>query len=193
MFLNRLRNFTLLSKTLRKTHTDKTLTMESLYRKELGFIKRVEFNNPDPNKKLKRFDIYRFDSENTENPAKFMSYYIDLKECGPMVLDALIKIKDEYDASLSFRRSCREGICGSCSMNIDGRNTLACLSYIDTNTDLPSTVRPLPYFSVVRDLVVDMTNFYTQYKSINPYLQRKTPKVRYSKVIFRNLDKKNII
>jgi succinate dehydrogenase (ubiquinone) iron-sulfur subunit len=106
-----------------------------------------------------------------------MSYYIDLKECGPMVLDALIKIKDEMDPTLSFRRSCREGICGSCSMNIDGRNTLACLSYIDTNADLPSNIKPLPYFNVVRDLVVDMTNFYTQYKSINPYLQRKTPKV----------------
>jgi succinate dehydrogenase (ubiquinone) iron-sulfur subunit len=163
--------------------------MESIYKNHLGFLKRIEFNKSDPNKKLKRFDIFRFDSEDINHPAKYMSYHIDLKECGPMVLDALIKIKDEYDPTLSFRRSCREGICGSCSMNIDGRNTLACLSYIDTDTELPSYVRPLPYFNVVRDLVVDMTNFYTQYKSIHPYLQRKTPKVLI--LIIRNQDKKN--
>ena len=74
-------------------------------------------------------------------------------------------------------RSCREGICGSCSMNIDGRNTLACLSYIDNDISRPSYVLPLPYFMVMRDLVVDMTNFYTQYKAIQPVLIRKTPKV----------------
>jgi succinate dehydrogenase (ubiquinone) iron-sulfur subunit len=179
MFFNKLvfkNNITKFSKVYKKRHTEKTTTLESIYKEKLGFLKRVEFNTPDPNKKLKRFDIYRFDSEN-KGSANIMSYYIDLKECGPMVLDALIKIKDEMDPTLSFRRSCREGICGSCSMNIDGRNTLACLSYIDTNADLPSNIKPLPYFNVVRDLVVDMTNFYTQYKSINPYLQRKSPKV----------------
>jgi hypothetical protein len=128
-------------------------------------------------KGMKRFDIYRYDGESNDVTKKINTYYIDLKECGPMVLDALIKIKDEIDPTLSFRRSCREGICGSCSMNIDGRNTLACLSYIDTNIDRPSNVMPLPYFAVVRDLVVDMTTFYMQYKAIHPVLMRKTPKV----------------
>ena len=91
--------------------------------------------------------------------------------------NALTKIKDEMDPTLTFRRSCREGICGSCSMSIDGRNTLACLSYIDTDICAPSTVKPLPFFTVMKDLVVDMTNFYMQYKAITPVLLRKTPKV----------------
>jgi hypothetical protein len=133
--------------------------------------------NKEDKKNLKRFDIYRFDIENTENPKKIVSYYVDLKDCGQMLLDALIKIKDEIDPSLTFRRSCREGICGSCSMNIDGRNTLACLSYINPDLEAPSTVYPLPYFSVLKDLVVDMTNFYMQYKQIHPVLRRKTDKV----------------
>ena len=146
----------------------------------LSESEREDFNNnltPEQKDKMKRFDIYRFDPENLESPKKVMSYYLDLKECGPMVLDALIQIKDEVDHTLTFRRSCREGICGSCSMNIDGRNTLACLSYIDTDLRKPSKVNPLPYFSVLKDLVVDMTNFYIQYKAIHPVLMRKTPKV----------------
>jgi succinate dehydrogenase (ubiquinone) iron-sulfur subunit len=141
---------------------------------------REDFQNnltQEQKDKMKRFDIYRFDPENLDSPKKVMSYYLNLKECGPMVLDALIQIKDEMDTTLTFRRSCREGICGSCSMNIDGRNTLACLSYIDTDLSRPSKVNPLPYFSVLKDLVVDMTNFYIQYKAIHPVLMRKTPKV----------------
>merc|ERR1711935_639220 len=89
-----------------------------------------------------------------------------------MVLDALIKIKNEQDPTLTFRRSCREGICGSCAMNIDGTNTLACLSYIDQeNPSKASKVYPLPHMYVVKDLVPDMSNFYEQYKSIQPWLQ----------------------
>jgi hypothetical protein len=147
------------------------------FRDKTHIAHRIDFNKPDPNKKMKRFDVYRFDPNNFTDPSKVNSYYIDLTECGPMVLDALIKIKDEFDPTLAFRRSCREGICGSCSMNIDGRNTLACLSYIDTDIDRSSKINPLPYFQVIKDLVVDMTHFYSQYKSIQPYLQRKTPKV----------------
>jgi hypothetical protein len=126
--------------------------------------------------KLKKFEIYRYNPEE-EDGKEILSYYVDLNECGPMILDALIHIKDDKDSTLAFRRSCREGICGSCSMNIDGRNTLACLAYIDKNLDEPSRVMPLPYFSVIRDLVVDMTNFYIQYKSIHPVLMRKNDKV----------------
>ena len=100
-----------------------------------------------------------------------VDFPVNLSECGPMVLDALIKIKNEQDSSLTFRRSCREGICGSCSMNIDGVNTLACLAHIDV--DKPTTViYPLPHMHIVKDLVPDMNNFYAQYKSIKPWLQR---------------------
>ncbi len=147
---------------------------------KMSDIDRVEFLNnltEEQKQQMKRFDIFRFDPENLDAPKKVMTYYVNLKECGPMVLDALIQIKDEMDQTLTFRRSCREGICGSCSMNIDGRNTLACLSYIDTDISRPSKINPLPYFTVLKDLVVDMTNFYIQYKAIHPVLMRKTPKV----------------
>jgi len=98
------------------------------------------------------------------------SYTIDVNKCGPMMLDVLFKIKDEQDTSLSFRRSCREGICGSCAMNINGRNTLACLCKVD-RAEAITKVAPLPHMHVIRDLVVDMSNFYAQYKSIRPYLE----------------------
>lgn len=97
-----------------------------------------------------------------------------MKTCGPMFLDALIKIKDTIDSTLSFRRSCREGICGSCAMNLDGRHHLACLCLVPK--DGKSVVSPLMGMFVLKDLVVDMTHFYTQYKSIDPYLKRKTHK-----------------
>jgi succinate dehydrogenase (ubiquinone) iron-sulfur subunit len=126
-------------------------------------------------KNRKRFNIHKYDPSES-HIKKIVSYHVDIKDCGPMILDALIHIKDDIDPSLSFRRSCREGICGSCSMNVDGRNTLACLSYIDKDLTTESQILPLPYFAIVRDLVVDMTNFYMQYKSIMPVLQRKTEK-----------------
>ena len=139
----------------------------------------IEFDQgltPEQKKERKEFLIFRYDPSNSKQKV-MMKYYVDLKECGPMTLDALIYIKDEIDSTLAFRRSCREGICGSCSMNIDGKNTLACLSYIDKDISHRSIIYPLPYFSNVRDLVVDMTNFYMQYKSITPVLKRKTEKV----------------
>ena len=92
---------------------------------------------------------------------------------GKMVLDALFKIKNEQDSTLTFRRSCREGICGSCSMNIDGKNNLACLSRIDPDCSKETKIYPLPHMYVVKDLVPDMTNFYAQYKSIEPWLKQK--------------------
>ena len=121
---------------------------------------------------MKRFDIYRSNPNDPDDKPKYMTYYIDMKKCGPMILDALIKIKDEVDPTLSFRRSCREGICGSCSMNIDGRHHLACLSHVAKNNDR-SVISPLMFMFVLKDLVVDMSHFYAQYKSIEPYLKRK--------------------
>jgi len=118
---------------------------------------------------LKYFKIYRWDPDTGEKP--YMSTYpVDLNECGPMVLDALIKIKNEQDPGLTFRRSCREGICGSCAMNIDGGNTLACLSYIDKSSSA-SNIYPLPHMYVIKDLVPDLNNIYEQYRSIEPWLQ----------------------
>jgi succinate dehydrogenase/fumarate reductase iron-sulfur protein len=112
------------------------------------------------------FKIYRWNPETTKKP-HISIYPIKKTDCGPMVLDALILIKDKQDCSLSFRRSCREGICGSCAMNIDGTNTLACLRPIDWNKNTIK-VYPLPHMFVIKDLVIDMTNFYAQYKSIQP-------------------------
>ena len=119
--------------------------------------------------RVRRFRVYRWDPEAGQNP-RYDTFEIDLDQCGPMVLDALIKIKNEVDPTLTFRRSCREGICGSCSMNMNGRNGLACTTAIE---DLKGEVRitPLPHMEVVKDLVPDFTHFYAQYASIRPWLQ----------------------
>ncbi|CAK9162415.1 unnamed protein product [Ilex paraguariensis] len=136
-----------------------------------------------PTTNLKTFQIYRWSPENPQNP-ELQDYQIDLKDCGPMVLDALIKIKNEMDPTLTFRRSCREGICGSCAMNIDGCNGLACLTKIPSGSS--STITPLPHMFVIKDLVVDMTNFYNQYKSIEPWLKRKNPPSALGKEILQS-------
>ena len=123
--------------------------------------------------RVKQFAVYRYDPDSGENP-RVDTYEVDLDACGPMVLDALIKIKNDIDPTLTFRRSCREGICGSCAMNIDGGNTLACTKSI---ADVSGAVRiyPLPHMPVVKDLVPDLTNFYAQDASIKPWLQTRTP------------------
>jgi succinate dehydrogenase (ubiquinone) iron-sulfur subunit len=109
---------------------------------------------------MKRIDVYRSNPNDPEDRPKYMSYYIDPKKCGPMFLDALIKIKEDIDPTLSFRRSCREGICGSCAMNIDGRHHLACLCAIPKGNMEKSTVSPLMFMFVLKDLVTDMSHFY---------------------------------
>lgn len=127
-------------------------------------------------KKEKTFEIYRWNPERPDEKPHMQTYTVDMSSCGPMVLDALIKIKNEIDPTLTFRRSCREGICGSCAMNIGGTNTLACISKIDTDSSKPVKIYPLPHMYVVKDLVPDMNNFYNQYRSIQPWLQRKNEK-----------------
>jgi succinate dehydrogenase (ubiquinone) iron-sulfur subunit len=121
------------------------------------------------NKNIKLFQIYRYNPDKDNSKPHTQIYSIDTKMCGPMVLDALVKIKNEQDSTLTFRRSCREGICGSCAMNIDGVNTLACLSKID-NTKTKTAIYPLPHMQIIKDLVPDLNNFYNQYKSIKPWL-----------------------
>ncbi len=124
-------------------------------------------------KRPKSFKVYRYDPDSGANP-RYDTYTIDLDKCGPMVLDALIKIKNETDPTLTFRRSCREGICGSCSMNMNGRNGLACTTAIE---DIKGEVRitPLPHMEVVKDLVPDLTHVYAQLASIEPWLKAVTP------------------
>ena len=109
------------------------------------------------------FKIYR----NNNGKTRMDSFKINTKDCGPMVLDGLIHIKNNMDKTLGFRRSCREGICGSCAMNINGKNTLACLCPIDDKIN----IYPLPHMPILKDLIPDMKNFYKQYKEIKPWLK----------------------
>ena len=120
-------------------------------------------------KELREYRIYRWNPDDGENP-RIDTYYVDIADCGPMILDALIWIKNKIDPTLTFRRSCREGVCGSCSMNIGGTNTLACTLHAD---DAPERIAiyPLPHLPVIKDLVPDLTNFYAQHASVQPYLQ----------------------
>ena len=128
---------------------------------------------PEGAKRPRTFRVYRWDPDSGETP-RVDSYTVDLDDCGPMVLDAVIKIKNEVDPTLTFRRSCREGVCGSCAMNIDGTNTLACTRFTD---DIKGDVKiyPLPHMKVVKDLVPDLTDAYAQYASIEPWLKTETP------------------
>ena len=134
--------------------------------------KGKEYPLEDDCENKKGFSIYRWSPDDDENP-RTDYYEIDLSKCGPMVLDAIIKIKNEIDPTLTFRRSCREGICGSCAMNIDGVNTLACTKSID---DIKGDIKisPLPHQPVIKDLVPDLTNFYEQHRSVQPWLKTKS-------------------
>ncbi len=128
---------------------------------------------PEGATNTKTFKVYRWDPDTGENP-RIDSFDLDMDNTGPMVLDALIAIKDKTDSSVTFRRSCREGICGSCSMNIDGTNTLACIKPIDEiKGDV--NIYPLPHMPVVKDLIPDLTQAYAQYASIKPWLQSDKP------------------
>jgi len=129
--------------------------------------------------RLKKFAIYRWNPEEPGQKPHLQEYTVDLNKSGMMVLDALIKIKNEQDPGLTFRRSCREGICGSCAMNINGTNTLACLCKIDDNLGKTTKIYPLPHMFVIKDLIPDMSNFYAQYKSIEPFLKRKDADIKF--------------
>ncbi len=120
----------------------------------------------------KTFRVYRWNPDDGNNP-RVDSFEIDLDSCGPMVLDAIIKIKNEIDASLTFRRSCREGICGSCAMNIDGTNTLACIKPIrEIKGDI--VINPLPHLPVIKDIVPDLDHFFAQYATIRPWIRTQS-------------------
>jgi succinate dehydrogenase iron-sulfur subunit len=124
-------------------------------------------------KNVREYKVYRWNPDDGKNP-RIDTYQVNRDECPPMVLDALIWIKNTIDPTLTFRRSCREGVCGSCAMNIDGTNTLACTKSMDEIKG-PVRVYPLPHMPVVKDLVPDLNQFYAQYASIEPWLHTKTP------------------
>ncbi len=132
-----------------------------------------EYDSSEGSKDSKTFAIYRWNPDSGEKPS-IDKYTIDLNKCGPMVLDAIIYIKNEIDSTLTFRRSCREGICGSCAMNIDGTNTLACTKSIQS-VKKAVKIYPLPHMKVTKDLVPDLTQFYSQYASIKPWLKSDPP------------------
>ena len=128
---------------------------------------------------VRRFRIYRWDQDDGKNP-RLDTFELDMDACGPMVLDALIKIKNEVDSTLAFRRSCREGVCGSCAFNINGTNTLACITNL---ADLKGAVRiyPLPHLPVIKDLVPDLDLLYAQYEAIQPWLKTDSAAVLRSR------------
>ena len=105
-----------------------------------------------------------------------------------MVLDALIEIKNNQDSTLTFRRSCREGICGSCSMNINGTNSLACLQALEKNKKF-TTIYPLPHMYIIKDLVPDLSNFYAQYKLIKPWLVNNLNKSKKKEYLQSKVDR----
>jgi len=131
------------------------------------------FSAPAGARNVKRFNVYRYDPASGQNPF-LNTYELDLDACGPMVLDAILKIKNEVDPTLAFRRSCREGICGSCSMNINGANDLACTRAI-ADFDGEVSIYPLPHLPVIKDLVCDLTNFYAQHASVEPWMKTDSP------------------
>ena len=145
---------------------DFRLPKNSRVKKGRKFLLNSQVNNS------RNFVIYRYDPEKDQNP-RLDTFEVDLDSCGPMVLDALIKIKTEIDSSLSFRRSCREGICGSCSHNVNGVNTLACTQSIK---EIKGDIRiyPLPHMNVIKDLITDLSVFYDQYASVEPWLKTNT-------------------
>lgn len=133
---------------------------------------KISFEENANPKNIRYCQVYRWDPDKNDKPY-MKTYPIDISTCGPMVLDALIKIKNEQDPTLTFRRSCREGICGSCAMNIDGTNTLACLRKINVKNK-SFKIYPLPHMYVIKDLVPDLNHFYKQHKEVKPWMQTKS-------------------
>ena len=129
---------------------------------------------PEGATNVREYRIYRWSPDDDDNP-RVDTFFVDLDDCGPMVLDALLWIKNKIDPTLTLRRSCREGICGSCAMNIDGTNTLACTKGMEDIASGPVKVYPLPHLPVVKDLVPDLTVPIAQLSSIEPWLQTRSP------------------
>ena len=133
----------------------------------------VELTTPVSGARTVRFEIYRYDPDKDQQP-RMQSLQVTLQPTDRMLLDALLRIKAEVDDSLSLRRSCREGVCGSDAMNINGKNGLACVTSMRDLKE-PIVLRPIPGLPVIRDLIVDMSQFFKQYESVKPYLINEEP------------------
>ena len=139
--------------------------------KNSKILKGSYFKDKTGSENIKKINIYRWDPDKKENP-KIDTFEVNLSKCGNKVLDILNKIKNEIDPSLTYRRSCAHGVCGSCAMNVDGVNTLSCMkSHKDINGDI--NIYPLPHLKVIKDLVADLSTLYRQYESIEPWLKTK--------------------
>ena len=149
----------------------------------------ITWEKPSDAENVQEVRIYRYNPEDSENP-RLDTFFVDLDKCGPMILDALIKIKNEIDPTLTFRRSCREGICGSCSMNIGGVNSLACLKGIKEFKG-PINIYPLPHLKVKKDLIGDLDGLYKQYQSIEPWLKSNS-KSETTEIIQSKEDRKKL-
>lgn len=169
---------------IQKRFNNGSINKEFEMKKQVEQINKV---NGEVVKRKKKFSIFRYNPTNKKRP-QMETFEVDIDNCGPMVLDVLIKIKDEIDSTLSFRRSCREGICGSCAMNINGKNGLACLTEVNRDKKEITEIQPLPNLYVMKDLVPDLTNFYNQYKSIDPWLKRKTKKEKGQKEFYQSIE-----
>jgi len=143
-------------------------------------LKGNYFKDKTESQNIKKINIYRWDPDKKENP-KIDTFEVDITKCGNKVLDILNKIKNEIDPSLTYRRSCAHGVCGSCAMNVDGINTLSCMkSHKDINGDI--NIYPLPHLKVIKDLVADLSTLYRQYDSIEPWLKTKDQKFKQTEV-----------
>jgi succinate dehydrogenase / fumarate reductase, iron-sulfur subunit len=143
-------------------------------------LKGNYFKDKTGSKNIKKINIYRWDPDKNENP-KIDTFEVDLSKCGNKVLDILNKIKNEIDPSLTYRRSCAHGVCGSCAMNVDGINTLSCMkSHREINGEI--NIYPLPHLKVIKDLVADLSTLYRQYESIEPWLKNKEKKLRSTEI-----------
>ena len=132
-------------------------------------VKGKYYKDKTGSKNIKKVNVYRWNPEDGKNP-RIDSFEVDMDNCGPKVLDILFKIKNEMDSTLTFRRSCAHGVCGSCAMNVDGVNTLSCIkSHSDIKGEL--NIYPLPHLKVIKDLIGDLSNLYKQYESIQPWLK----------------------
>ena len=132
-------------------------------------LKGLYYKDKTGSKNIKKVNVYRWSPDDNTNP-RIDTFEVDMDNCGPKVLDILFKIKNEIDSSLTFRRSCAHGVCGSCAMNVDGINTLSCIkSHSDIKGEL--NIYPLPHLRVVKDLIGDLSNLYKQYESIQPWLK----------------------
>ena len=142
---------------------------EFILPKNSKIIKGRYYKDKTSSKNIKKVNVYRWNPEDGKNP-RIDTFEVDMDNCGPKVLDILFKIKNEIDSSLTFRRSCAHGVCGSCAMNVDGVNTLSCIkAHKDIKGEL--NIYPLPHLRVVKDLIGDLSNLYKQYESIQPWLK----------------------